>query len=266
MNKKIKILTYNLGYGHYNDQFYYGLKINKKTILDNINNQIKIIKDAKADIVLVQESNKLVINKKVNLYKIMTKELSTYYSYYLSNYNFLNIINIGKSTYTKNPANNYSIFIPTRVNKKVHNNYTQNKGIIITHLSFLNKKIVIFNVHLIAYKANAEIRKEQFEFIITQAQNEVTLGNYVIIGGDFNYNSEQLITELKKLGNTDFKVVFPDQPTYRSCKTIYNNNCNFSIIDGFICSNNINVVNIKSLNNFKASDHSPVIIEIELSN
>lgn len=263
--KKIKIVTYNLGYGHFNNEYYYGKKITRKDLLKNIHNQNKLLKEIDADIILTQESNKLMVNNKfVNLFKVQTRELNNYYGYYYPNTNILNLINIGNATFTKEPANNYQVIAPFKMGNWSQNKFLENKGTIVTTITIEGKKLTIFNIHFAAYEKNKEFREKQINFIFEQASKELLLGNYVVIGGDFNVRigkEKSIIDEYVKEG---WQIIFPNEDTHRSCKTKYDENCKLSTLDGFICSNNMKIKKIKSLLNFSSSDHSPVVLEIEL--
>lgn len=264
--KKIKIVTYNLGYGHFNEEYFHGKKLNRKTLAKNIREQIKILKEIDADIILTQESNKLMVNNKlINLFRIQSKELSNYHGYYYSNLNVLNVINIGNATFTKEPTSSYPIVTPFKLNNWVQNKFLENRGSIVTSITTEGKRLVVINIHFAAYEKNKKFREKQIGYIFERALKERMLGNYVIIGGDFNHRfgvDESVIDGYEKLG---WQLAVPKEGTHRSCKTKFDQDCKLSTIDGFICSDNIIIKKIKSSLNFKASDHSPVILEIELS-
>ena len=57
-----------------------------------------------------------------------------------------------------------------------------------------------------------------------------------------------------------FKIVFPNDDTCRDLNDINNT---FKL-DGFIISDNIINYNVYSLKNYLYSDHSPVILEIDI--
>ena len=50
------------------------------------------------------------------------------------------------------------------------------------------KELVIFNVHLSAYGADAEVLEGQRSMLFADMQREYEAGNYVIAGGDFNHD------------------------------------------------------------------------------
>ena len=50
------------------------------------------------------------------------------------------------------------------------------------------KFLSVINVHLSAYDATGEIRANQFAELKATLQSEVSAGNYVVVGGDFNHD------------------------------------------------------------------------------
>ena len=143
--------------------------------------------------------------------------------------------------------------------------------------------MVIINAHLSAYDEGGVIRREQLEFLNTILAEENTAGNYVIVGGDFNHD----IASSSELWESDFKkpewvyqlnndnladnyrfVSANNAPTCRATDTPYVKGETYTVvIDGFICSDNIESISIENIDtDFMYSDHNPVILNFKLIN
>ena len=157
-----------------------------------------------------------------------------------------------------------------------------------------DKYLVVINVHLSAYD-DGTMRLEEMEALKTLISTEYEAGNYVIVGGDFNQSFPQAVTinqdesytyhyalKDKELWeaypmeedwfiDNDFSFgVDISTPTCRLLNQPYDNlnleNNQYYVIDGFIVSNNLTINNIQTLNeNFKYSDHNPVLINLSFN-
>ncbi len=148
------------------------------------------------------------------------------------------------------------------------------------------KELVIYNVHSSAYGGSDEIRTAQMTMLMNDMKAEYDKGNYVICGGDFNHDftgdSTQKLND--GMGTLDFGWAqpFPDElipdgfsraitysgeynPTCRDCDIPYERG-NFTIIvDGFIVSDNVRIVEVENiLTDFTYSDHAPVVMKFVL--
>lgn len=206
----------------------------------------------------------MINNQGVNLFKIMKKKLKKYSGYYYANLNIANLINFGNATFSKEPIYSYPIVVPFKLDSFKENLFYRNKAAIVSKITVENKKLVFINVHFVAYAKNKSLREKQMGYIFEAALKESMLGNYVVIGGDFNHHFGKESSPLDSYEKLGWQLVYPDEGTHRSCETKYEENCELSTIDGFLCSSNIKVKKIKSLLDFSASDHSPVVLEIEL--
>lgn len=257
--KEIKILTWNLGSGLCDDRYFKGkyhlFGNSVKNIKSNINNQIDILKEADADIYLLQEVSKSSIhNWFFNQFKRIKNNLNEYNSYYFNNYYIpLYFIN-GKMTITKNENISSKFCIPYKSKTLNDDLKISNKNNITTRIKINKKELVIFNIHLAPYRRQKELRIKQISYIFDKANEEYNKGNYVIIGGDWNM-------DISKISNNGFSIAKPDLPTCRDISTPFKKDIKMNNYDGFIYSNNIKLKTIGIVNNFKYSDHSPVIAE-----
>ena len=149
------------------------------------------------------------------------------------------------------------------------------------------KELVIYNVHSSAYGGSDEIRSAQMTMLMNDMKAEYDKGNYVICGGDFNHDFTGDSTQ-KLNGGMDtldfgWAQPFPAElipegfsraisykngeykPTCRDCDIPYEEG-NFTIIvDGFIVSDNVKVVEVENIvTGFEYSDHNPVVLKFIL--
>ena len=62
------------------------------------------------------------------------------------------------------------------------------RAMMVTYLDIegSTKKLVVVNLHMSAYDGDGSLRAQEMEFLKTFMEDEYALGNYVIVGGDFN--------------------------------------------------------------------------------
>jgi endonuclease/exonuclease/phosphatase family metal-dependent hydrolase len=153
-----------------------------------------------------------------------------------------------------------------------------------------DKELIIVNLHMSAYDSDGSLRDQEMAYLKTflEAQNE--LGNYVIVGGDFNQTFPDA-ADLYPV-NSDFYEAYtiendfiPDgyrfevdlsEPTCRLLNQPYDKDSDLTqyyLIDGFIVSDNIELVQVSpeamydvmTINHeFLYSDHNPVIMKFKL--
>ncbi len=153
------------------------------------------------------------------------------------------------------------------------------------------KEFVVVNLHMSAYDGDGSLRAQEMEFLRAFLDAEKELGNYVVVGGDFN----QTFPEADGIYpvTQDFYEAFPiendflptgysfmvdlTKPTCRLLNQPYEPssiNTQYYIIDGFIVSNNIEVEKFEETEtiagaltidlDFENSDHNPVVMKIKL--
>lgn len=140
------------------------------------------------------------------------------------------------------------------------------------------KEFIMVNTHNSAYSDAADIRITEMQFLKSFLLDWTQRGNYVIVGGDWNANppgfdSTRIISGDKvyfagqSVGD-DFMpegwqwVYDPTMPTNRDVSTPYfKGQSKTTIIDYFLCSPNIKVNNVKTIDaGFAFSDHNPVYL------
>lgn len=147
------------------------------------------------------------------------------------------------------------------------------------------RDLVIFNVHLSAYAADANIKNNQLKKLFGDMKAEYDKGNYVVCGGDFNsdftgssvaqlnsydknmswtqpFSDELIPAGIKKCVNySDGKVT----PSARDVDIPYGPDCFVLIVDGFFVSENVDVEFLQNVDcGFAYSDHQPVVMKFRL--
>ena len=133
-----------------------------------------------------------------------------------------------------------------------------------------------------AFDAKAKARKTQLCNLVTFMEMEYKKGNYVIMGGDWNFvlnkvNYEHKTNEKHLFWVYDFPdhilpdsihVVSSDWRTVRTTNKPYIRGENFTaIVDGYLVSPNVEVISCKTSNlDFDFSDHNPVTLSFNLVN
>ena len=154
-----------------------------------------------------------------------------------------------------------------------------------------DKFLVLINLHMSAYDKGGAVRAQQLEMLNGVLKEERAKGNYVVAGGDFNhcliadyfesdeqalshFESRQQVPEWVKnsvLHNSELAEGFriasdKDVATCRGADIPYEKGVNYTnTIDGFIVSDNVEVVAVNTLNTeYAFSDHNPVVLKFAL--
>lgn len=173
------------------------------------------------------------------------------------------------------------------------------RALLITRLPIegSDKELVVINAHLSAYD-DGDMRIQELAALQTLVDEAYNDGHYVIVGGDFNqsfpgalslYEDQEnyQYTPAYELIEEDLWEAFPLNPTWfnennyqlisdaliPSCRLLHqpydttnHDNNQYYLIDGFITSENIQVISYETLDeDFMYSDHNPVKITIKLN-
>ena len=155
-----------------------------------------------------------------------------------------------------------------------------------THIETDNgKQLVLYNTHMSAYTTNAETSTRQIEMLNNDMMEEYRKGNYILCGGDLN---REVLEEMSKYfgfesNGLNWTKTFPSEkldahlklippvnlehpiPTVRDTKEPWNGKNFVTVIDGFIVSDNIQVIKADVIDNdFKYSDHNPIYMDFIL--
>lgn len=145
-------------------------------------------------------------------------------------------------------------------------------------------ELIVVNVHFEALD-NGDIKIEQTKALANFVKDEYAKGNYIIIGGTFNQTFPGSDNTLYPLRNTTnfmpgileetlfgpgWSFAYDEKsPTARLLNTPYNEYDPYMqcyVIDGFICSPNISVLGVYTIDTeFKYSNHQPVRLRVKLA-
>lgn len=145
--------------------------------------------------------------------------------------------------------------------------------------------LVVYNVHLSAYTTDPSTALNQVVILNDDMLTEYNNGNYIIAGGDMNkdmlgdsseyfgvespglnwtkpFPTDLLDSHLQAIGPFDENNMIP------SCRNVdvpYSENPFVLTVDGFIVSDNVEVVESKVFDaKFRYSDHNPVYLDFNL--
>lgn len=145
------------------------------------------------------------------------------------------------------------------------------------------KELVLVNLHLEAYDSG-EGKAEQTKMLKDFLQQEVDKGNYVIAGGDFNQKFSSVDSriypeyegswhcgaiDVSEFGD-DFEFIMDNStPSCRYLDMVYEGAdkeiFQYYLLDGFIISKNMEVNFYFTIGqDFKSSDHNPVVLSVTL--
>ena len=144
-------------------------------------------------------------------------------------------------------------------------------------------QLVLVNSHLSAYDSGAAVREQQLKFLNLFLDRERDEGNYVVVGGAWNYaffgsermypTQEQIPLRVRTFGNDDvaegYSLVCPTNlgkvATYRLADIAYEDGVSYTITtDGFIVSDNIEASCENLDTGFEYSNHNPVRLTFRL--
>ena len=301
----LKVLNWNIGYcglDAQNDFFYDGGKNvtarSKEAVLDNLEKVKALLKKEDCGFNLLQEIDvKSRRSFYVNQKKALSNFFADYDSVFAANYdavivpapvlNPLGRVKSGVFTLSK-----YGIQKAERLQLPGAFSWplkTVNlkRCLLVSEIKtdVQGKNLYIINLHLSAYDAAGVLRKQEMEFLQNLALKLYNEGHWVIAGGDWNslfpgveknrfipYTTSDEFLEWIEYLPADFigkewKWGFDSStPTVRLLEKPYVKGENYTtIIDGFICSPNVEIIGVKTGDlNFEVSDHHPVIAEFTL--
>lgn len=149
-------------------------------------------------------------------------------------------------------------------------------------LPLANDTLFVFvNIHFTAYDEGGKIRAQQLQVLNQFLMQQKEAGNYVIIAGDYNHDiadslhlfpTEQKVPSwVSVLTNADLTPGYQvakavNVATCRGADMPYTQGVNYTVvIDGFITSDNIEVVSVSNLDTqFAYSDHNPAELIFKL--
>lgn len=143
------------------------------------------------------------------------------------------------------------------------------------------KDLVMINVHNSAYDDSGKLKKQEMDYLKNIINTEDKKGNYIVSGGDWNqcppdfkYNTlakgkegDYFQTNVEPLVENGQWIYDPKIATNRKNDKAFDAQKTFTtIIDFYWVSKNISVDTCVGVNqNFKYSDHQPVMIKFKLN-
>lgn len=304
-DEALKVLSWNIGYcglDAQNDFFYDGGKNvtarSKEAVLNNFERVKALLKKEDCSFNLLQEID---IKSKRSFYVNQKKALSDFFTDYDSalalNYDALIVpapisnplgrVKSGVFTLSKYGIENAErLQLPGAFSWPLKT-VNLKRCLLVSEIKtdVQGKNLYIINLHLSAYDAAGILRKQEMEFLQNFALKLYNEGHWIIAGGDWNslfpgvgkdqfkpYTTPKEFLEWIEYSPADFigkdwKWGFDSStPTVRLLEKPYVKGENYTtIIDGFICSPNVEIIGVKTIDlNFEVSDHHPVIAEFKL--
>lgn len=292
----INLLIWNIGFGALGsevDYFTAGGKMSvansKEYVKKNLDGIVKLMRAKRIDFYLLQEVD--ILSKRscyIDEYKFLMDVFKKSNSVFASNYivkyipyPFFNTL--GKVTSGLVTLSKYNIDCAYRYT--LPGNYIwpvrtvmPDRCILVTecNIKHTDKKLVLINIHNSAFDSNGKLRKQQIGFIKKYMLERYKQGNYIIVGGDWNFifdkkprahvlKTDEFIPYEWKPADWKWAVDYKIS-TNRKLNAPYNKKLTrVKIIDGYLVSPNIDIVEVKGINHeFKFSDHNPVYMKVKL--
>ncbi len=300
-DKCFKLITFNIGYCGLDkgqDFFWDGGTMSrsssKEQTIVNLNNITNFLISEHPDFIFLQEvDTKSTRSFNINEVEIFRKTISDYQSAFAIDHKVnwvpyplkrpLGSTKAGLMTFSKYKVNSSIRFSLPGKGKWPKKIFDLDKCFLESRIMVENnKELVIINTHLTAFDKGARVRERQLFMLKMHIIKEYKLGNYVLVGGDWNYSlpdtnpyafksKESWPYWLYKMPDS-FKPnhyswgVNNEYYTVRTNSKPYIEGENFTaIIDGFLVSDNIEIVRVYNHRlEFENSDHNPVEIIFKL--
>lgn len=289
------VVTYNIGYAGLDkdtDFFMDGGTMSrarsKEAVQTNLAHILSFMKEANPEILLVQEIDvDSTRSYYVNQLEALQQELEGYSTAYAYNYKVdwvpVPLFHpMGKAqsvigTFSQFKTEQSSRFALPGQESWPTQLFELDRCFIESRMPVNNgKELVLINLHLSAFDEGGKIRQQQAAYLKAYIEQERDLGNYVIVGGDWNHvlpTTDPALfptTEEPPFWIQTFPLDFTptgfswvadkDTPSVRTMEATYKKDENYlAVIDGFLVSQNIEVQKVYGTNfNFEHTDHNPV--------
>lgn len=276
----------------------------KADVKKNVDGQTDIIKNADADFYFLQEvDEKADRSYGINMKNVFSAAFENRSATYAENFHTANLFYpfndpIGITDAGILTLSSYNIQSAVRRSFPLTDNFIDKLfdldrcfAVHYLPLEGSDKFLVLINLHMSAYDKGGAVRAQQLEMLNGVLKEERAKGNYVVAGGDFNhcliadyfesdeqalshFESRQQVPEWVKnsvLHNSELAEGFriasdKDVATCRGADIPYEKGVNYTnTIDGFIVSDNVEVVAVNTLNTeYAFSDHNPVVLKFAL--
>ncbi len=302
--KEYKILTYNIGFGAYEDDYSFFMSggknswaVSKEALIKNIDNIKNYIKSEDADIVLLQEVDEDGTRTyHYNEREVLTESLSDYSAIWAENWNSPFLFYPLTEPHGKNRSgiitfSRLAVSSAVRISLPVEKSFAK-----IVDLDRCYTKstlpvegggtLVLYNLHLSAYTTDGTVATKQLKIVIDDMAAEYAKGNYVVCGGDFNKDllgdsskyfgisgeeytwAQPFPTEFLEGTGLSLKAAIDPEnpvPSAREADAAYNPEQFVVTLDGFIVSDNVEVSVLEVVDlGFEYSDHNPIRMTFKL--
>lgn len=310
-NEEFTIVTANLGFGAYNRDFDFfmdggtgSMAESPEVVREDILGSAEALQALSPDFILFQEvDTDGTRSHHINEYELLRTQFPDSWSVFCQNYDSAFL---AWPLYAPHGANraglvtfsNAALCDPVRKSLPISESLSKfldlDRCYSIIRVPLGDAELVLINVHLSAYGADASVMAAQREKLYEDMVAERAKGNYVIAGGDYNHdmigasgevygNVTQVVESWAK--PYDFEGVpegftvaakakldetgtaaFPDAATCRDAGRPYDGTNDRWVMDTFIYSDNIECVDCSTVDlDFAYSDHNPVVMTFKLA-
>jgi endonuclease/exonuclease/phosphatase family metal-dependent hydrolase len=298
----VRCLSWNIGYGGLGsdmDFFYDGGKQVRTSKERTITNLDKISKFLQAndtmDFIFLQEvDNNAQRTYHRDEFRQFSEALSIYKPFFAMNYNskFVPVPPTHPMGMVKSGLATYSRYIPSvvqRINFPGDPSwpvvlFELDRCFMVCRFPLSNgKELVVLNSHNSAFD-NGSLKTQEMSYLKNFVENEYSLGNYVLVGADWNQNPPgfdpnsfgvpsstgrfRLFSIKPDYLDTGWTFAYdPSTPSNRDLLAPYNSETTFTtILDFYLSSPNMVNTWVKTIDlNFENSDHNPVIASFHYS-
>ncbi len=298
------VVTQNCGFGAYSPEFTFFMDggteswaKDEKSVKENLDAAAKKVLSFDPDFVLLQEiDTDATRSYHIDQKEIMTKLFSGFEQTFAVNYHSAFLM---YPFYQPHGASNAGIMTLSKadITSGLRRSLTISTGFSkfldldrcysVSRIPVENgKELVLYNVHTSAYGGSDEIRTSQITQLTQDMLAEYKKGNYCVCGGDFNHDftgDSTLVLGGGKIGEFGWAQPFPTEllpegitqcisydddkliATCRNCDVPYGPDCQTFVVDGFLVSDNVSVIELHNIDaGFAYSDHNPVVLKFKL--
>ena len=305
VGEELTIVSYNIGFGAYSDDFTFFMDGGKESrarseeaVYENIGGAMQTVTEQDPDIALIQEvdidgTRSHHIDERTIVVPAMA-EAGAYEYTFAQNYDSPYLMYPLTQPHGANQAgilsfSKYHITGAERRSLPIENGFSKvldlDRCYAKMRIPAGEKELIVYNLHLSAYTANADTAEKQLDMLIKDMQAEYDAGNYCIAGGDFNRdllgNSPEIFGTATLADNwaqpvnmdlfTDdilLEAPFDETDMAASCRNPdkpYEPGDFVVTVDGFIRSSNVEVTKSAVIDTgYRYSDHNPVYMKVYL--
>lgn len=305
------LLTYNIGFGAYEPTYSffmdtgvmkdgtktqgkYGKATSYESVVGNLEGIVEVSTSRKYDFYFFQEvDQKADRSYHINQVDVLETIFNNYGSAFALNFHsaylwYPLLDPHGKTDAGLLSLSSYKIEDNTRISLPITTDWFAkylelDRAMLVTRIPVGEVSLVLINAHFSAYDEGGTSRKEQLALLLKMMKEEIELGNYVIVGGDFNqilqhdptlFDSDQevpswisLLSEEELIDEVSYvqPINYQDVASIRATDLPYEKGSSYeAIVDGFIVSKNIEATSKIIDTEYQFSDHNPVMLEFTL--